>query len=151
MEVTMTTLTRWNPFRQMSRFDPFVDVDKFARGMGLPAFPKVFEEGLEMRMDVSEDDQAYRVRIEIPGVRKKDIDVSITGNQVSVSAEVRREKKQEKEREIYSERYVGQASRSFTLPAEVDADKAEARYDDGVLELTLPKKANGNGRRLQVD
>src|SRR5690606_41658809 len=105
----------------------------------------------DVHMAVDEDDRAYRVRIEIPGGRKKDIDVSITGSQVSVSAEVRREKKQEKEREIYSERYVGQASRSFTLPAEVDADKAEARYDDGVLELTLPKKANGNGRRLQVD
>lgn len=104
----------------------------------------------EMRVDVNEDDKAFRIRAEMPGVDKDDIDVSVQGNQVSISAELKRESDNKDEKEIIAERSWGKAYRAFTLPADVDGDRTEANYDKGVLTLTLPKKANGNVRRIAV-
>jgi HSP20 family protein len=91
------------------------------------------------------------VRADIPGVKKEDIQVSVEGDQVSLSAEVKQEKEEKKgEKTIYSERSYGMASRSFTLPTDVDAQGAKAEYKDGVLNLTLPKKANGSSKRIAI-
>ena len=91
------------------------------------------------------------MKAEIPGVDKNDIDVSIDGNQVSISAEVKREtSKKDDERDICTERYYGQVYRSFSLPGDVDSEKADARYENGLLTLTLPKKENGSARKLTV-
>jgi HSP20 family protein len=91
-------------------------------------------------MDVKEDDNAYLVHAEIPGVKKEDIKVDVDGNMVSISAEVKQEKEEKKgERVIRSERYHGSVARSFRLAHDVDDSKAQAKYTDGVLELTLPK------------
>jgi HSP20 family protein len=87
----MTALQRWNPFRSMARFDPVSDFEDLIRGSGLRPLLRESEVAPELRMDVAEDDKAYIVKAEIPGVEKKDIDVSIEGNQVAISAEVRRE------------------------------------------------------------
>jgi HSP20 family protein len=102
-------------------------------------------------VEVSENEQAYMVRAEIPGVKKEDIKVDVRGNRVSIAAETRRET-QEKEgtRLLRSELYYGQQSRSFTLEQDVDETKAEAKYIDGVLELTLPKRAAGGGSKLEI-
>ena len=95
-------------------------------------------------MDVSEDDKAYHVKAEVPGVKKEDIHVAVEDNQVSITAEVKQEKEEKKgETVLRSERYYGMQSRSFTLMHDVDQGKAEAKYQDGILELTLPKKSNG--------
>jgi Molecular chaperone (small heat shock protein) len=103
----------------------------------LPAEPGI-------KMDVAEDDKAYHVKAEVPGVKKEDIHVSVEGNQVSITAEVKKEKEEKNgETVLRSERYYGMQSRSFTLMHDVDQDKAEAKYQDGVLDLTLPKKVNG--------
>jgi HSP20 family protein len=102
-------------------------------------------------MDVKEDDKAYTVHADIPGVKKEDIHVDIEGNQVSISAESRMEKEEKQgERVLRSERYVGKVARSFTLAHDVDEAKADARYSDGVLELTLPKKAAGTTKKLTI-
>ncbi len=87
---------------------------------------------------------------EIPGVKKEAIDVTIDGNVVSIRAEAKREKEEKGDKMLRSERYFGSVSRSFTLASDVDEKTATARYTDGVLELTLPKKAGGASRRLQV-
>ena len=147
----MTSMTRWNPFRSLARIDPLTDLDDFFRGTALrPAWSNM-DIAPDVRIDVTEDDGTYQVKADIPGVTKDDIDVSISDNQVSISAEVKRETKQkEGEREIVTERAYGQVYRSFTLPAEVDRDKAEARYENGVLTLSLPKKQNGSARKLAV-
>jgi HSP20 family protein len=112
-----------------------------------------FDNTPEMRMDVDENDKAYLITIDIPGVRKEDIEVSIEGNQIAISAEVKREKstKDKDTKEIHSERYVGRVYRAFTLPHEVDNAKADARYESGVLSLTLPKKAPAKTNRLTIN
>jgi HSP20 family protein len=104
-----------------------------------------------MKMDVTEADGSYLVKAEIPGVNKDDIHISVDGNLVSISAEVKKEKEEKKgEKVIRSERYFGKVSRSFTLASEVDADKVQARYANGVLEVTMPKKANGKKKEITV-
>ena len=103
-----------------------------------------------IRMDMSETDQAYTVKAEIPGVNKDDIKVSIDGNQVSISAEVRKEEEKKSGNMMHSERYYGQQYRSFTLPQDVDDAKSEAKYHDGILELTLPKKPGTGGKQIAI-
>jgi HSP20 family protein len=84
------------------------------------------------------------VKAEVPGVRKEDIHVAVEDDQVSITAEVKKETEEKKgETVLRSERYYGMQSRSFTLMHDVDQSKAEAKYQDGILELTLPKKSNG--------
>jgi HSP20 family protein len=104
----------------------------------------------EIRLDLKETEKAFMVHAEIPGVKKEDIDVSIDGNLVTIRAEVRREKEEKGETMLRSERYYGAMTRSFTLATDVDEKAATAKYADGVLELTLPKKAGSTSRRLQV-
>jgi HSP20 family protein len=146
----MANLTRWSPFKSLSRFEQGSPFDDFFRGFGLrPQWSDL--EAPEVRVDVSENEGAYRVKAEMPGVDKNDIDVSISGNQVAISAEVKREsKKKDDERDICTERYYGQVYRSFSLPDEVDSSKASAHYESGVLTLELPKKGNGSARKLTI-
>ena len=146
----MTLPTRWNPLRQITRFDPLADFDELFRGLATRPMSREFEKAMEMRLDVIEDDKTYKVKIDMPGVKKDDIDVSVEGNQVTISAEIKREKTEENERELYSERYSGKAYRSFSLPFDVDSTKSEAKYDGGVLMLTLPKKSTSVSKHLAV-
>ncbi len=102
-------------------------------------------------MDVTEQNGAYLVKAEIPGVGKDDIQVSIEGNQVTIGAEVKREKDvKDGERVLRSERYYGSVYRGFTLPVEVDEAASEAKYENGVLQLKLVKKPANTGRKLTV-
>ena len=140
----MANLTRFNPVD-----DAFDDLFRgvFMRPVRMEGVPEV-----QIRMDVKEDDKGYTVHAEIPGVKKDDIHVSIDGNQVSISAEVKNEKEEkEGEKVLRSERYYGKVSRAFTLGQDVDEDAASARYDNGVLELALPKKAAARAKKLTVN
>src|SRR5512132_2476119 len=107
---------------------------------------------LKMRIDVSEKDNAYEVKADIPGVKKEDINVRIDGNVVQIDAEVKRESesKDKAGKVLRSERYSGTVSRSFSLAEDVDEAKAEAKYVDGVLTLKLPKKATAAARKVAV-
>ena len=101
------------------------------------------ERAPQIKLDVHENDASYTVKAEVPGVNKDDIDVRIEGNRVTLSAEVKKDKEEKKDgRVLRSERQYGYASRSFTLACDVDEAKSEARYKDGILELTLPKKTD---------
>lgn len=145
----MANITRYDPFGDLARFDPFRgldDVFRMPRSLlrGLPEEPQI-------KMDVSEDDKAFRVKAEIPGVNKDDIKVSIDRNQVSITAEVRKEKEEKKgETVIRSERYYGNQYRGFALQSDIDEAKAEAKYENGVLELTLPKREPATSRQVTV-
>lgn len=137
----MTHLTRLDPFDDLFRgfFVRPVDVGN------QPQTPSI-------KMDVKEDAGAYLVHAELPGVRKEDIHVQVDGNQVSISAEIKQEKEvKEGERVLRSERYFGQVSRSFQLAQDIDDSKAAARFNDGVLELTLPKRTAVASKRLAID
>jgi HSP20 family protein len=147
----MNALTHWNPFRSGSRFDLSADFDDMLRGFSLRPWMRDFEApATDMRLDVQEDDNAYRVSAELPGVKKKDIQISVEDNQVTIEAEIRHEEEKKERKQLHSERYYGKIFRSFTLPQRVDSDKCSANYDDGVLTLKLPKKANGSSRRIDV-
>ncbi len=146
----MVNITRYDPF-SLARMDPFGDLDDFFKGFFVRPVALEGTPELQIKMDLKEDDKAYTVHADIPGVKKDDIHVSIEGNRVSISAETRTEKEEkEGEKVLRSERHVGRVSRMFTLAQDVDEDKAQARYSDGVLELTLPKKAASAARKLAV-
>src|SRR5258706_319738 len=150
--IFLTSVTRFNSVKSLSRIDPTSEFEDFFRGFGMRPAWSNFEAVPDMRLDVSEDDKAYRVKAEIPGVDKKDIELSINGNQIAISAEVKREMhRKENEKDVLSERYYGKVYRAFSTPLDVDASKAEAHYDNGVLTLTLPKKANGSSRKIAIN
>lgn len=144
----MTQLTRYNPLLS----DPFEDVFK---GFFRPVRLGWDEEAAapQIKIDVEENEKAYTVRAELPGVKKEDIDIKVEGNMVSIGAEVKREKdiKEEGGRLLRSERYYGAVSRSFSLSQDVEDTKANARYNNGVLELTLPKKAGTVAKKLTIE
>lgn len=144
-----SNLTRFDPFRDLARFDPFRDFDDIFRDFS-PAVLRGMDNGPRMRMDVTETEQDYTVKADLPGASKDDIKVAINGNQVSVTAEVKEEKSSGSGGTLRNERYYGQVHRSFTLPQEVDDDKAEARYENGVLQLTLPKRVGSGGKQLSI-
>ncbi|MHB8667561.1 MAG: Hsp20/alpha crystallin family protein [Burkholderiales bacterium] len=138
----------------VSRYDPFGDVFDdllkgfFVRPMAYEGQPATAG---RIKIDVTEKDGAYVVHAEIPGVKKDDIQVNIDGDQVSISAETRGEKEvMEDERVLHRERYYGKVARAFRLGTDIDQSLANARYADGVLELTLPKKADVAGRQLTI-
>lgn len=128
------------------------DVDDLFRSFLRPArWEGAQAQAPQIKLDVTEADGAYTVKAEIPGVRKEDIDVRIEGNQVSLSAEVNKQSEEKKDgRVIRSERYQGYVSRSFTLGANLDESRATAKYENGVLELVLPKRESNEGKRLTV-
>lgn len=147
----MANITRFDPFNEITRFDPFMDVNDFFKGFGMRPLMRDFEHEPQMKMDVSEAEGSYLIKAEIPGVNKNDIHISVDGSLVSISAEVKKDKEEKKgENVIRSERYYGKVSRSFTLANEVDSDKVEAKYANGLLEVTLPKKSNGHKKSITV-
>jgi HSP20 family protein len=136
-----------------SRFDPFNElVDDLFKGFLVR--PVAYEGRNDplprMKVDVAEKNGAYLVKAELPGVKKEDIQVSIDGPQVSLSAEVKRENEGHDQRVLHTERVYGKVQRSFTLPQEVDEDKVEAKFRDGVLELTLFKKQAAARKQISI-
>ena len=133
-------------------YDPFAGsgIDDLFRGFFAPV-RRDADSPVSIKVDVTENDKGYVVHAEVPGVRKDDIHVTIEGNQVSISAETKREsQKKEGERVLRNERYYGSSYRSFVLPTEIDESASEAKYDNGVLELKLAKKAAVTGRNLAI-
>ena len=142
----MANITRFDPFNELAPF-----TGDFFRNFMLQPFFRSAEMAPQMRLDVAEDDKAYVVKAEIPGVGKDDIKVTIDGNQVAISAEMKKESEEKEGRKlIRSERYYGRVARTFSLDQDVDETAAQARYHDGLLELTLPKKAGAAARTLTV-
>jgi HSP20 family protein len=110
------------------------------------------EDGLAMpRLDLSETEKAFEVQAELPGVKKDDVKVSIDGQRVTIEGECQQANEQRAgEQVVYSERSTRRYQRSFTLPSEVDDAGAEARLENGILMLTLPKKQGGAAKRLTI-
>ena len=144
---------------KVSIYDPFADVfPALFRGLLVdPADTRAGAQGgngqqaVPMRVDVHEADGAYVVKADLPGVPKEAIHVDIDGNRVTIRAEIKRESEQKDgERVLRSERYYGAYARSFALTDEIDDGRASAKFDNGVLELTLPKKAVSGAKRLSI-
>ena len=103
------------------------------------------------KVDVIDRDDEVFIKAELPGVDKKDIEVSMTDNTITIKGSTKKEKKEEKGEYYRCEITRGSFSRSMSLPAEVDIDKSQAKFKDGVLELTLPKHAQAKRRNIKVD
>ncbi len=133
----------------LTRYDPIDDLFRglFVRPVDLgpsPASPAI-------KMDVKEQENAFLVHAELPGVKKDDIHVTIDGNLVAIVAEIKQEKEiKEGERVLRSERYFGKLSRSFQLAHEVDDNLSSAKFNDGILELILPKRTASTSKRLSI-
>jgi HSP20 family protein len=142
----MANITRFDPFNELvdDLFKGFLVrplAYEGARGETLP----------RMKVDVAEQNGAYLVTAELAGVKKEDIQITTDGAQVTLSAEVKREKEaSQDERVLHAERVFGKVTRTFTLPQEVDEGKAQAKFKDGVLELTLPKKAAAQRKQISI-
>jgi len=140
----MANISRYDPFEGL--FDDFVK-GFFVRPVGYQADEPV----ARVKVDVTEKNGEFKVRAELPGVKKEDIQVNIDGDAVSISAESRAEREaKEGERILHSERHYGKVSRAFRLGEEIDQSRASARFADGVLELTLPKKTGAGSKQLTI-
>ncbi len=138
-----------NPLRYNLADDAF---DDLFRGMLLRPVRMEGSQDIQIKLDVKEDDSAYTVHAEIPGVNKEDIHVAIDGNQVSLSAEIKKEKEvKEGEKVLRSERFYGKVSRAFSVAHELDESQSHAQYHDGILELKLAKKAVTQAKRLTIN
>jgi HSP20 family protein len=138
----------------LTRYEPLVGrLDNLFNEFFRPAY--VWQAGTAsepqpIRLDVKETPEAYTVSAEIPGVKKDEIHVEVEGNEVTITAETKREDSKDGERFLRVERYYGKTARRFALPQDLDDTRAQANFTNGVLELTLPKKAAVSGRKLEV-
>jgi HSP20 family protein len=144
----MANLARFDPFN-LTRLDPFESMVRDFMPLSTRAMLRPTSEPA-IAIEVQEMDNAYLVSAELPGVKKQDIDISITGNQVTLNAECKQEKMASGAREWCSERWYGKVSRTIQLPLEIEEKSADATYADGVLHLTLPKKASSMAKKLEV-
>lgn len=144
-------LTRFDPFNDIARLEPFHNLEEWMRDFGLRPALRDWNVEPRIKMDVVEGETAYTVKAEIPGVKKEDIHVEVEGNAVTISAELKRESEQKEGKSLRSERYFGQQTRSFTLSSDIDDARVEARYTDGVLMLTLPKKPGKGSKHVAIN
>ncbi len=144
----MTTLTRWDPFRELATLQDRMNrlfQDQFAgreEELTTAAFaPPV---------DIYEDEHNLTLKLEVPGIDEKDIDISLENNTLTVRGERKLEKEEKEENFHRVERRYGSFVRAFTLPNTVDADSAKANYDKGVLKITLAKKAEAKPKQIKI-
>lgn len=140
-----------NQLSRISR-DLFSDIFKdlsLQRQMSKPFYDLALPESINI--DISETPEAFSVQADIPGVKKEDISVTVENRQLQISAEAKQEKEEKKdEKVIMNERYFGYVSRTITLPGDVDQAKVEARYENGVLFLKLPKTSSKTSNRIAI-
>ncbi len=142
----MNELVRWNPFKALAPFEE----------SAFNVLPALFQPvsrpsaGFSPRMDVAESDGAYRLAVELPGVKKEQIQISVHENSVTISAELAADAEHESTTWLLRERGFGKFSRTLTLPEAVDDEASEARYVDGVLYLTLKRKSITQAKRITI-
>jgi HSP20 family protein len=145
-----TTLSRWNPFTDLTAVRPLRDVnrlmDDFFRfpvgDLAAATLPPA---------DISEDGEAYTVSVEVPGIKREDIQLSVQDNTLSLRVTRRADKKDETKTYRHVERYYGTFERHFPFASAVDPAKVRASYQDGILEIVLPKAENARERRIEID
>jgi HSP20 family protein len=147
----MTVITRWEPFREFATLQ-----DRMNRLFRESYGPEGREESLTTTsfappVDVYEDEHNVTLKIEVPGIDEKDIDVRIENNVLTVHGERKFEKEEKEENYRRVESQYGSFTRTFTLPTTVDAEKVQADYDKGVLKVTLPKKAEAKPKQIKVN
>jgi HSP20 family protein len=147
----MTLLTRWDPLRDLATMQN--RLNRFVRESYSPEGP---EEALTTTsfappVDIYEDEHTIAVKMEVPGIDEKDIDVRIESNTLTVHGERKIEKEEKEENFCRVERQYGSFTRSFTLPSSVDTGQVSAHYDKGILKISLAKKAEAKPKQIKVN
>lgn len=144
-------LTRFNPFGDLASLDTWRDMEDIFRRVPVVG-SLAGNTPPSIRLDVSESEEAYHVSAEVPGVNKEDVQVSVEGNVVSIRVESRRtQEEKDGDTVLRSERYYGVQTRRFSLAQDIDESQAGAKYENGVLELILPKKKSGaRAKKLEI-
>jgi HSP20 family protein len=143
----MSSLIRWEPLGELLSLRDVADrllEDAFVR----PSFSEGF--GTLPALDLYEDANDVVVKASVPGVKPEDIKVTVEGNVLRIEGESKAEEHVEKRNYVFRERRSGRFVRSVSLPAGVDADKAKAEFEHGVLTLTIPKKEEARTKTIQV-
>ena len=146
----MTVLTRWEPFREFSTLQDRMN-RLFRETQGSSQDETLTSSSFAPAVDVYEDEHNVTLKIEVPGIDEKDIDVRIENNTLTVHGERKIEKEEKEENYRRVERQYGSFTRTFNLPPTVDAEKVQADYDKGVLNITLPKKAEAKPKQIKVN
>ena len=150
----MTLLTRWEPFREFSTMQD--RMNRMNRLFRESYSPEVPEEALTTTnfappVDIYEDEHTITLKLDVPGIEEKDIDVRIEGNTLTVHGERKIEKEEKEENYRRVERQYGSFTRSFTLPSSVDTGQVNAHYDNGVLKISLAKKVEAKPKQIKVN
>jgi len=145
----LRTVGRWDPFSELDLFDRWLGArpEGLGRWLGEEASAR---RGFQPAVDVSENDDAYVVTAELPGSRPEDVTVELHDGVLTLRGEKRSERSGEKEQTRWVERSFGSFTRSFTLPTNADGDKVDARFENGVLTLTIPKREEAKPRTIAV-
>ncbi|HEU5336549.1 MAG TPA: Hsp20/alpha crystallin family protein [Terriglobales bacterium] len=146
----MTVLTRWDPFRELATLQNQMN-RLFQDSFGSGREEAMATAGFAPAVDIYEDEHNFTLKVEVPGIEEKDIDVRLENNTLTVRGERKLEKEEKEENYRRVERQYGSFSRSFTLPPIVDAENVQASYDKGVLEIRLGKKAEAKPKQIKVN
>jgi HSP20 family protein len=146
----MTFLTRWDPFREFDTLQRQMD-RLFRDSYGTRGEESLAAVSFSPPVDIYEDDHSYTLKLEVPGIEERDIDVRLENNTLTVSGERKYEKEEKEENFRRVERRYGSFTRSFTVPNSVDAENVAADYDKGVLKIKLLKKAEAKPKQIKVN
>ncbi|HPP66416.1 MAG TPA: Hsp20/alpha crystallin family protein [bacterium] len=142
----MAKLARWEPFRELddirSGFDKFLDrfkTDFYGENLWSPA------------VDITDTGDSLVIKAEVPGFDKKNINISVAGDTITISGKTQEEKEEKKAQYLYRERVSGSFTRSFTLPVPINREKVKATCKDGILEIVLPKAEEAKAKEIKVN
>jgi HSP20 family protein len=147
----MTVLTRWEPFREFATLQDRINRVFRDSYSGAGQDDSLTTSSFAPAVDVYEDEHKVTLKIEVPGIDEKDIDVRVENNMLTVHGERKIEKEEKEENYRRVERQYGSFTRTFTLPTTVDNDHVSATYDKGVLKISLPKKAEAKPKQIKVN
>ncbi|SRR5579872_258239 len=145
----MTTLTRWDPFRELTNIHDRMN-RLFQEGFGSNRDEGLSTTAFLPPTDVYEDENHINLKLEVPGIDEKDLNIHVENNTLIIKGERKFEKEEKEENFRRVERQYGSFVRTFTLPASVDPNHIEANYDKGVLNITMPKRAEAKPKQIQV-
>ncbi len=146
----MTLITRWDPFREVSTLQERMN-RLFSDQLGAITHDEALTGNFVPPVDVYEDENSIQVRLEVPGIDEKDIDIRLENNVLTVRGERKFEKEEKEENFHRIERRYGSFTRSFTLPATVNSEDVKADYEKGVLRIQLAKRAEAKPKQIKVN
>ena len=144
----MTLVTRWDPFRELTTLQD--RVNRLFQETPYPGNEALMTTGFAPAVDVYEDEQAIIVKMEVPGIEMKDLDVRLENNMLTVEGERKFEKEEKEENFHRIERRYGSFTRSFTVPNTIEPESISADCENGVLKIRLPKKAEAKPKQIKV-